>query len=61
MSLRTAILLGSILGLLAACTGRHVVTEREVGRVDVNRSITNDSDLRWTIERKPVTRRNEGG
>lgn len=48
------VMLGLMLLLLAACTGRHVVTERDQGRVDGARSITSNSDLEWTIEHEPA-------
>jgi hypothetical protein len=41
--------------LLAGCTSRHVVVERDAGRVDGERSITTNSDLRWHIERAPAS------
>jgi hypothetical protein len=39
--------------VLAGCTGRHVVAERDVGRVDGARSISSNSDLQWRIEHEP--------
>jgi hypothetical protein len=54
-----AMLLSLTLLLLAGCTSRHVVTERDAGRVDGARSITTNSDLQWRIEHEPAARANE--
>lgn len=53
MTKRIVLLLCSVLVLLAACTGRHVVVERETGRVDGDRSISTSSDIEWQIEQEP--------
>ena len=45
------LLIGSLLGLVAC---RHVVVERDAGRVDSKRSITSSSDLQWSVEREPA-------
>lgn len=40
--------------LLFAGCARHVVAERNVGRIDDARSITTASDAQWTVEREPA-------
>jgi hypothetical protein len=52
--MRTAavILLSLALAILGGCA-RHVVVERDSGRVDSQRSVTTNSDTAWTIRHEP--------
>lgn len=59
MMRRAGIVLGLTLSLLVACARHHVV-ERDVGRVDGKRSISSNSDTRWTVNRAPAADENEG-
>ena len=40
-------------GLAASCS-RHVVIERDVGRIDGARSIASSSEERWTVREEPA-------
>ena len=46
-----ALLAGLVGLLLTGC--RHVVVERDFGRVDGDRSISTNSELDWKIQREP--------
>ncbi len=43
-----------VTGLLAGGCARHVVVERDSGRVDGDRSITSRSDLQWNVSHEPA-------
>lgn len=45
--------------LTAACTGRHFVVERDVGRIDGEKSIASQSDTDWTVVRGPAAQAGE--
>jgi hypothetical protein len=52
--MRTAAVMLSILALaIPFGCARHVVVERDFGRVDGERSITTNSDTAWTIRHEP--------
>jgi hypothetical protein len=46
--------LAAALALLAFCGCRHVVVERDVGRIDGDLSISTSSDLGWKVVREPA-------
>jgi hypothetical protein len=47
-------ILGTSLSLLLTGCARHVVVEREGGRIDAAKSTSSYSDTQWTIERAPA-------
>jgi hypothetical protein len=51
---RTVWSLGLVASVLSGCA-RHVVVERDVGRVDGDRSISTSSEGQWTIQHYPST------
>ena len=50
---RLALVLASLLPVVLGGCARHVVVERNFGRVDGARSIATNSDPEWTIRHEP--------
>ena len=53
------ILIGSVCMSLVGCA-RHVVIEREQGRMDATRSISTRSETAWSVKHEPEPARETG-